>query len=401
MSYNNVALAVIPSGIKSSIVYSLIGGNMTFARGSSATRRNKDGLIEYVDTSVPRLDYDGAIPHLLLEPSRTNSQTYSEAFNSWSKTNTTVSSNANIAPDGNTTADLILETTTSGVHSVNVGTYSGLSGTYTYSVFAKYNGRNLQIYSDNTSRFAARVIFNLQDGTIVQEDNGTGKIEAYKDGWYRCSVTGAIGSTSSFTVALRSVSGTTTSFAGDVTKGFYAWGAQMENGAYVTSYIPNLTTGSSTRAVESAVNASAELNDAEGVLFAEIKTQNLIPDANAYLGISDNSATNMLNIRFSTSGLVQIHNNGTGTSNRVYGETLTSDYIKIAVKYGRATGDYKVFINGEEKTIFGTFVATVMNGLNTFDLAYPTDTFPFLGMVRQAVVFDSGLTDAQLIELTR
>ena len=58
-------------------------GDFTFARTSTATRVNKDGLIEEVATDTPRLDYpliDGVVqdsPALLLEPSRTNLFLYS------------------------------------------------------------------------------------------------------------------------------------------------------------------------------------------------------------------------------------------------------------------------------------------------------------------------------------
>ena len=56
--------------------------DFTFDRSSTATRVNKEGLIETVAIDTPRLDYpliDGVVqsePALLLEPSRTNLVTY-------------------------------------------------------------------------------------------------------------------------------------------------------------------------------------------------------------------------------------------------------------------------------------------------------------------------------------
>ena len=137
--YNNVALAVIPSGVKADTVYSLIGGDMTFTRSSSATRRNKDGLIEYVDTDIPRLDYDGAIPHLLLEPQRSNAQVYSENLSNaaWGKLNATVTTNAEIAPDGNKTANKIDCGTATGEHHVNDFNTTVAGTDYTFSIFVK------------------------------------------------------------------------------------------------------------------------------------------------------------------------------------------------------------------------------------------------------------------------
>jgi hypothetical protein len=70
-------LALIPSGYKQDKVYSVLpnngDGDFTFKRTSSATRINKDGVIETVASDVPRLDYsDSNCPVLLLEPTRTN-----------------------------------------------------------------------------------------------------------------------------------------------------------------------------------------------------------------------------------------------------------------------------------------------------------------------------------------
>ena len=124
MIYDKASLVQIPSGYKSGTLYSVVpntaDGDFDFTRGSTATRVNKDGLIETVASGVPRLDYpllDGVVqdcPTLLLEPQRTNSITYSEDFSdsSWNKNNATVTSNNTTAPDGTTNADKITSTGT-------------------------------------------------------------------------------------------------------------------------------------------------------------------------------------------------------------------------------------------------------------------------------------------------
>jgi len=407
MSYTNVALAVIPSGIKSNIVYSLIGGDMTFVRTSAATRRNKDGLIEYVPIGQPRLNYDGAIPHLLLEPQRSNELQYSEDFSNayWTKTNVTVETDANIAPDGNTTADIMRETTATGEHRIaRSSSFGGGGASYTFSVFAKHNGtRLLNLFSGTSSRFAANANFDLVNGVVYSSPTGTATIEKYPNGWYRCSVTGESASSGSSTLVIRHRDESLNpSYAGDLNEATYLWGAQLEEGAYVTSYIPRLDTVAATRSADTCHSGTGDFNSNEGVLFAEIQAQNDDPGANIYLGLSDGTASNMLIIRYTTDGLIQIHNNGTSLSNRVFGDDLDlTQTIKVAVKYGTQTGDYKVYINGTEQTVFGTFVAQDMTGLDSFDFTYPTGTLPFLGKVRQAVVFNSALTDSQLAELTR
>ena len=59
--YDKASIALIPSGTKASKLYSVLpangNGDFTHSRGSTATRINKDGLIESVANNVPRLDY--------------------------------------------------------------------------------------------------------------------------------------------------------------------------------------------------------------------------------------------------------------------------------------------------------------------------------------------------------
>ena len=92
--YDKASIALIPSGTKASKLYSVLpangDGDFTHSRSlTTATRVNKDGLIESVAADVPRLDYPftngvvGDCPHLLLEPSRTNISPDSERMDLW------------------------------------------------------------------------------------------------------------------------------------------------------------------------------------------------------------------------------------------------------------------------------------------------------------------------------
>ena len=77
-------------------------------RDSIATRVNKEGLIEVVGKDKLRIDYkDSTKGVALLEPSRTNTQPYSEQFDNsdWTKGNSSISANQITSPDGSQTAD--------------------------------------------------------------------------------------------------------------------------------------------------------------------------------------------------------------------------------------------------------------------------------------------------------
>ena len=403
--YDKASLALIPSGTKASTLYSVLpangNGDFTHTRGSTATRVNKDGLIESVAANVPRLDYpivDGVVqdcPTLLLEPSRTNALPYSEDFSQWSPTTgITVTGSQFNELTGNSDAYKIESNGSTGFLQISE-TVAATSGNNTYSVFAK-KGTNNKVSLRGLSGVDFRVVFDLDTGTIDSQLNTvSSKIEDYGSGWYRLSVVFS-GANTTFYI-YPSVLGTAD--AGNI----YVYGAQLEAGTYETSYIP--TSGSAvSRSFDDCAGAgtTAEFNDNEGVLFAEIQGLNDTDTGNRYISISDGTAANSVMIQFRNSGELRAYNGGTGSANLIFldtGADLT-DNIKIAIQYGTTTGDYKVYVNGVSQTIYSLFSASSISGLNQLRFEYATGSSNFYGKTRQLIVFNEALTDAELTTLT-
>ena len=403
-------LAYIPATIGDK-VYSILPsdgvGDFDFDRGTIATRINAQGLIETVASGENRLNYsllDGEVvgcPHLLLEDEATNLVQYSEDFSNayWIKTNSSVTSGF-ISPSGNATAYSLIEDTSTGVHFIKPPNGSFTSNSYTLSVYAKYNGRVLQIASTSTGGHYAN--FDLLNGVIGNSGGSTANVTMTEisNGWYRCSMT----TTSNMnTAVINTVQSATSvyqeSYTGDGTSGVYIWGSQVESGSFSTSYIPNYGSALGvTRAAETCNGSgnAATFNDSEGVLMAEISA--LVNDSDTKrISLSDGTSSNRISLYLSdeTIGGVVVSGGSVGFSTSVSGYDATLNN-KILFKYKE--NDFSIFVNGFE-ILTDTSGATPI-GLNElrFDNGYSGNDF--YGNTKQIQYFDSILDSEQLEQLT-
>lgn len=353
--YDNAGVVLIPSGYKAGTtdnLYSVLpangDGDFNATRGSSATRVNKDGFIESVATNVPRLDYpliDGVAqdcPNLLLEPQRLNISRYSENFTLWS--GGLVTADQAISPDGNFTADKLTKTS---AFSAQSRTETGTSGVnYVFSIFVKPKTTNTITLRQASGSNDVRRYFDLS--TLESGSSGGNQtgfvsegIEKYPNGWYRVHTICTSNSTAISTNLYAGRAGNTT-YDGEV----YIWGSQLEQGNYPTSYIPNLSSGTTTRTADACNSSgtSADINSEEGVLFAEIAHLNN-GDTHRRITLSDSSTSNAVNIRYDN------------TTNEILG----------------------VVYNGSNQAVFTTTLYDITY-LNKIALSYKANEFKFLLM---------------------
>jgi hypothetical protein len=177
---------------------------------------------------------------------RRNLLTWTEQFDNadWIKTATTVTANAVAAPDGTNTADAVFETTANSQHIVyQVRNEIAVSTVYTFSAYVRGDGRDWCILSVYDGSAELGRYFNLTGSGSVGGRHGvggtvTGAIQSVGGGWYRCTIT----TTTTAAAAGRNVaifSATadgTNSYIGDITRGLYVWGAQLELGSTATDY---------------------------------------------------------------------------------------------------------------------------------------------------------------------
>ena len=378
-----------------------------FTRATSATRVNKQGLIEVLRNNKPRIDYkDSTKGALLLEPSRSNLYSYSQDFSkaAWTKINTSVIPNSTISPDGNLSGDFIQENTLNASHDIRHNVTTVVSGLqYTYTVFVKKSdvgqARNLSFYIAGPN---GAISFNTTNGTFFSIGSvDSYSSEDYGNGWWKVQITDTAVSTS-FNVIIILNNGTTI-YTGDGISGVYLWGAQLEQGSYATSYIP--TSGSAvTRVAEVCNNGGNEqvINSTEGVLYVEMKSD-FNDAATKRISISDFTNNNRLTLYFNVStnliGTVIVTALGGSPSSLSYVVPSFSTYNKIALKY--KTNDYALWINGVEvdtELIGNTFAQNVLKTIRFEQGA--GGLHYFYGNTKDVRVYNTALSDSELQALT-
>lgn len=261
--YNATRNTVMPTLRLDFVNSNVLDPRVTFTRASGATYFNSAGVMTTATTNVPRFDYNpatGVCNGLLIEQASTNLLLQSNFATNWGNAGSpTVTGNAATSPDGTTNAVLWTRTTTATSYIGQSVSKAASALVYTFSVFVKASvGNYVALRTQGAYPARADVVFNLSNGTIstaaVATSTFTGAsatIQALSNGWYRISLT----ATSDAIVSIQGyISFNTSGGAIDATDSVsnsagYLYGAQMEQLAFLTSYIA--TTGATaTRAVD-------------------------------------------------------------------------------------------------------------------------------------------------------
>jgi hypothetical protein len=333
-------------------------------------------------SGLPRLDYlNSTCPRLLLEPQRTNLKLNSENFSTaagWSASvngnaTATFTANYGVSPDGYQNADriqLALNTTGSfadwlSYNAVTNGT------TYTYSVYIKSLSGNGSLKFLGAPAGNVTISFTTEWVRYTHTFTATGT-----DLYPRFLIESGVSSSVDILV----------------------WGAQLEAGAYATSYIPTLGT-SVTRVADAAskTGISSLIGQTEGVVFIDFNRSYVTGSYDRYIAVDDNDAGIYRTGIFilpepSINGRVyiQIRNNSSDVLNYTYNST-TVPRLKIAVAY--KSNDMAIYING-------TQMATSTSALSFAHTLQRVAHYSNSEAISQALLFKTRLTNAQLAELT-
>ena len=371
----------VPSGYKAGTAYGVLpnvaNADFAFVRGSAATRINSDGLLESEVTNVPRLDYtDGSCPTLLTEPEITNLVTYSEGFTDtdWSKSNSSVTANATLDPQGGNNGFLVSLNTSQAYLNQAVSflaeptTFSvylkspTVAGTYPLNWYASSGGAHHRELVNVTTEWKRFEINFTPTGL------GTRYV-------YIGDNRGGLGET------LSSV---------------YAWGAQVESSPKATSYIKT-EASTVTRSADTGVisgDLSSYINSSEGVL--EIKAKALFNGGNdVRITVSDGTTANRINLSWGTGSnsmsIVMIANGSNVFDGGTVGfKNFTHDQTQMATfKLKWKSGDIQVKVN--DTIVVTETDSFTMVGLDQvrLDAGYGSASNLFEGNIQYIKVYDS------------
>ena len=330
---------------------------ITFTRASSASYVGKDGLIKLAKANEPRFDHDpitGESLGLLIEEERTNYQSgNTTSFGVMDIPITqgvSTASDVTTAPNGIQQAGRISASGVDEIQRIGYNTQSTASGQYNiFSVFVKADsGTPILGFYSNTF-VANNVAFNvdLSDGTtntINAPADFVGKVEPFRNGWYRVSVMGTgsgaggswnINIVSSLTSARGAQSGSNNASAS-----YFIWGVQEElsDSPFASSVMFIQKAGSFTREKEfpiietSSIDFKEFTQGGEGTLVCEFSNAGSIGSdiAICFSGDTHNGATFV--------GLGTNSNRNAFNRNRV---NTTNNVLSTDINF-TTTGFYKV-----------------------------------------------------------
>lgn len=359
-------------------------------------------VLQTAASGVPRFDHNPVTDEslgLLIEEQRTNLLTYSAQFDNavWTKVASTVTANATTAPDGTTTADKIVEDTSANVHGVRQDVATSAVA-YGFSVYAKPDGRNwFYLYNTTTNAY---VYFNISSGVVGTSLAATGSISPAGNGWYRCTIiTTATAATNAWRIYLATADGVG-SYTGDGFSGILVWGAQLEAGAFATSYIPTVAstvTRNADAASMTGTNFSSWYAADQGTMYVEgYLYQNTT--GSLMFTINDGTTSNriQLNMSSSTSQFLYLAN---GVIQAQFVGTLSTLSASNKMAFAYKVNDYAGSVNaGTPGTDTSGVISTAMNQMQ---IGSRTGTAEFINStIKKIAYYPLRVTNAQLQALT-
>jgi hypothetical protein len=387
------------------------GESGTFTRATVATCRLKSGLLKKVASGVPRSHYleDGTYGGYLAEGARTNLCLRSEEFDNASWTDptadATVTANATAAPDGTTTADLIIDDNALAVERRSQA-FTVLQDAldHTFSVFVKQSTAAtcaMRLTYTGGTPVDSIVLFTFATEALsLLTGSATGlTVESWGNGWYRLVMTLPNNNTAGSTTLRATVFPVSTTDVAS-TGETYFWGAQLEKASFASSYIPT-TTAAVTRNADVltyAVNGNA--SQTEGTLYAEAYCNPESSNAGAsqiFVSLNEGIGNEEIDLRRTTGGTgsLVVFDGGAQQTGESLGALADEAAVKIVGSY--AVNSFKASINGGAVS---SDTAGTLPSTTRVEIGARGGGLPLFGTIKNVRIWQRQMPDALLQSMT-
>ena len=276
------------------------------------------------------------------------------------------------------------------------------------SVFAKKGTNKFLQIVGSASIYATGFVFanfDLENGVVgTIGASATATITDFGNGWYRCTMTATATATASGNGFLLCLITSATSARVEINSlatSVYLWGAQVEAGAYPTSYIPTVASTVTRNAdVISKTDISDLIGSTEGTIFCQL--QALANYSNySRISISDGTGNNKISIGYNSGNGIQavVSVAGSLIVNFNAGGNPITNNNKIAFKY--KLNSFTLFVNGVS---LATLSIGAIFSASTLKNIYFTDgdgsSYPIYGKLSSLALWKTALSDPQCEALT-
>ena len=335
-----------------------------FTRATSATRVNKDGLIEVVSNNKPRIDYlNDANGALLLEGQRTNKLTNSEDFSSYSISGTiSTTPNYGISPSGEMNSTRVV-----------LGSNSALYKFTAHSVNEEYSSIYIKGVSGETIKFGR--------GTTVN----AGEIFTLTGDWQRLEDTSTTGNQFSIST-----------FTGVTARDIEIWGGQVEEGSYATSYIP--TQGSTVTRVADICSQTVPdgiIGQTEGTLYCDFTIKNNPTSTRRVVIMSNGTGSERIGISLGDGIMYAFIVDGNNSQCEIIKSSVTLGNYKCAFAYNN--NDFAFYVNGLQ---VGIDTSGTVASCNRIDIGNQLNSSVLEGSMQETKLYNTRLSNAELAQLT-
>lgn len=391
---------------------------LTYARGSSATFIDRQlgptGRWEYflnteATGNVKRIGYDAATGEnlgVLIEQASTNLCLRSEEFDnaSWTKVDSAVTADNSTAPDLTVSADKLEAGSTASITpSIQQIVTTTAALDYSFSLFAKRSDASfLQItFANGLVLGNPAANFDLGAGLLgtVDPEITNAKIEDVGGGWYRISGTVTAATTAIRLDAVLIQSATDTRNQANswtAGQGLFVWGAQIEQVAMHTSYIPTTTAAVSRLADQLSIPNASNMPLGDVTIYASIKAM-ASEGMTRFIYVPASTGSNIFG-SIQNSGALAVQHGTSGKTVAIsgaYGESFSLTGV-----FDLTANTLSGYLDGSQTVTGDAGTAGAVNSGGIFAIGSGTAfTAQLNGHIKELLIYDVAMTANEVAQL--